>query len=192
MWGLSVRTCRRFLGGGVARGSTTKTRYERQTNRVIGKCPSLVRYAWERYDDFHFINTNYIKYYRQTFKHNPAAIFIERCSYFDYNENRLELQRFRPTRCSIFIVNRQRQRRPRRHRLRRRRCVVGIFTFTSNRKRECLSSSFAFLFTGFSIYAHFLDPQLLSLSFDICCGFSVFSVFVMANGRERRHVWWLN
>lgn len=31
--------------GGVARGSTTKTRYERQTNRVIGKCPLLVRYA---------------------------------------------------------------------------------------------------------------------------------------------------
>lgn len=176
MWGLSVRTCRRFLGGGVARGSTTKTRYERQTNRVIGKCPSLVRYAWERYDDFHLINTNYIKYYRQTFKHNPAAIFIERCSYFDYNGNWLEF--------SIFIVNRQRQRRPRRHRLRRRRCVVGIFTFTSNRKRECLSSSFAFLFTGFSIYAHFLDPQLLSLSFDICCGFSVFSVSY--NGERER------
>lgn len=162
MWGLSVRTCRRFLGGGVARGSTTKTRYERQTNRVIGKCPSLVRYAWERYDDFHLINTNYIKYCRQTFKHNPAAIFIERCSYFDYNENRLELQRFRPTRCSIFIVNRQRQRRPRRHRLRRRRRRRHLHFYFKPKERVFVQLICVFVYRFFNLRA-FLGPAIAQL-----------------------------
>lgn len=62
---------------GSGRGLTTKTRYEQQTDRVIGKCSSLARYARERGDDFHLINmkkkNNNIK---QTDRHNLAVICV--------------------------------------------------------------------------------------------------------------------